>query len=281
MSVFRVLLWPFRHYGRPAASPAVPTALPALTLEQYERLAPAQKLREGDIDVIYATPNTATKWRVDSLFTKEPDTIEWIRGFRPGEILVDIGANVGMYTIWAAKTRGVRVYAFEPESQNYALLYKNIVLNDLVQQVVAYCVALSDETGYSLLHLSEFHPGGSCHTFGEKVDYKLERRESKVSQGCVSATLDQLIESGVVAPPDYIKIDVDGFEHKVLAGCRNVLANPRLKSILVEINTNLEQHRRIITDLQELGFTYSEQQAATALRTEGAFKGVGNHVFRR
>lgn len=281
MSVFRVLLWPFRHRGRPAAAPAVPTALPALTLEQYERLAPAQQLREGNIDVIYATPNMATKWRVDSLFTKEPDTIEWIRGFRPGEILVDIGANVGMYTIWAAKTRGVKVYAFEPESQNYALLYKNIVLNGLAQQVVAYCVALSDESGYSLLHLSAFHLGGSCHTFGEKVDYKLERRESKVSQGCVSTTLDQLIESGVVAPPDHIKIDVDGFEHKVLAGCRHVLTNPRLKSILVEINTNLEQHRKIITDLKELGFTYSEQQAATALRTEGAFEGVGNHVFRR
>jgi hypothetical protein len=60
-----------------------------------------------------------------------------------------------------------------------------------------------------------------------------------------------------------------------------VLADRRLKSILVEINTNLEQHRKIIADLGKLRFSYSEEQVSKALRTEGAFTGVGNHVFRR
>ncbi len=242
---------------------------------------PIQTVRNGATDVAYSVPTQFTKWRVDSLFTKEPDTIEWIRSFQPGEVLVDIGANVGMYTVWAAKTRGVRVYAFEPESQNYALLYKNIVLNDLSQQVIAYCTALSDESGFSLLHLSTFQIGGSCHSFGAKIDFKLEHRESKVSQGCISTTLDHLVACGVVPMPDHIKIDVDGLEHKVLAGCREVLTDTRLRSILVEINTNLEMHRKIISDLQELGFSYSLAQVAKALRTEGAFTGVGNHVFRR
>ncbi len=71
----------------------------------------------------------------------------WIAGFEAGEVLVDIGANVGMYTIWAAKTRGVTVYAFEPESQNYALLNKNIFYNQLGDRVHAYGVALSDHNG--------------------------------------------------------------------------------------------------------------------------------------
>ena len=131
-------------------------------------------------------PAVFTKWRVDSLFTKEPDTIEWIRGFQAGEVFVDIGANVGMYTIWAAKTRGVRTFAFEPESQNYALLCRNIVMNELSERVVAYCLALSDSAGYSLLHLSQFQLGGSCHSFGEKIDHNLEHRDTKLSQGCVS-----------------------------------------------------------------------------------------------
>jgi FkbM family methyltransferase len=277
MSVLRVLLWPFRSRV-PAENGKI---APRITLEQYEALLPLHVVKHGTTDVTYATPTTFTKWRVDTLFTKEPDTIEWIAGFKPGEVLVDIGANVGMYTIWAAKTRGVRVFAFEPESQNYALLYRNIVLNNLSNQVIAYCAALSDVSSFSLLHLSTFLLGGSCHSFGENVDYKLEHRDSKTSQGCISTTLDHLVGTGVIPMPDHVKIDVDGLEHKVLAGCRAILADRRLKSVLIEINTKLELHRKIILDMQQLGFSFSQQQVDKALRVEGAFAGVGNHVFRR
>jgi FkbM family methyltransferase len=280
MNVFRILMWPWRNPRRDIETPA-PAPEPQITLEQYERLTPHQTLYEGETPVLYATPNRATQWRVDSLFTKEPDTIEWIRGFEPGQVFVDIGANVGMYTIWAAKTRGVRTFAFEPESQNYGLLCRNIVLNGLSEAVVAYCLALSDEASYSLLHLSEFGIGGSCHTFGEKLDFRLEPLNSRLSQGCVSTTLDLLVAQGVMPVPDHIKVDVDGLEHKVLAGCRDTLRNPRLKSVLIEINTNLALHRQIIADMQSFGFGYSADQAAAAQRQEGAFKGVGNYVFRR
>jgi hypothetical protein len=77
-----------------------------LTLEEYERLNPVCEVPHESGAVRYLTPSSHLKWRVDSLFEKEPCTIEWIAGFAPGEVLVDIGANVGMYTIWAAKTRG-------------------------------------------------------------------------------------------------------------------------------------------------------------------------------
>lgn len=281
MNVFRILLWPLRNYLRRGSSAGAAPAPPETWLKQYEKLAPHQVVYDGTTEVIYATPNVYTKWRVDTLFTKEADTIEWIAGFQPGDVFVDIGANVGMYTIWAAKTRGVRTFAFEPESQNYALLYRNIVMNGLAESVVAYCAALSDAASYSLLHLGEFQPGGSCHSFGEMVDYRLEHRATALSQGCIATTLDTLLADGVLPMPNHIKIDVDGLEHKVLAGCRNALADPRLQSVLVEINTNLDEHRRIIADMQALGFGFSEQQVAEAQRTEGVFKGVGNYVFKR
>ena len=278
MTFLRLLLWPLRKKTRPPV--AAPDPLP-LTLEQYESIVPTVTLHDGATPVSYCTPTAATRWRVDTLFTKEPDTIEWIRGFNPGEVMVDIGANVGMYTIWAAKTRRVRVYAFEPESQNYALLYRNIVLNDLVHLVTGYCAALSDEERFSLLHLSLFQLGGSCHTFGAGHDTNLQPRQSRYTQGCFATSLDALVKRGVVPVPAHIKIDVDGLEHKVIAGCRETLADRSVKSVLIEINTNLPEHRAIIGEMAALGYNHSEQQAAAAQRQEGAFKGVGNYVFHR
>ena len=269
----------FSQWRRPAAAP--PASVPSVTLEQYEALNPMVEIADGDTSVIFCTPTSGTKWRADTLFTKEPDTIAWIGGFQKDEVLVDIGANVGMYTIWAAKTRDVRVFAFEPESQNYALLYRNIVANNLSEQVTAYCLALSNERAYSKLHLSKFFLGGSCHTFGAKIDYLLRPRESKVSQGCVAVTLDELVSTGTIEQPDYIKIDVDGLEHKVLAGANSTLLNSRLKSVLVELNTHLSEHLAVIEMLQSVGFSYSPEQVAQSLRKSGDFEGCGNHVFHR
>ena len=108
-----------------------------LTLEQYERLSPRSEIAFGGLKMLFATPNTLTLWRVQSIHKKEPCTLEWIAGFGEGDILVDCGANVGMYTVWAAVTRKARVYAFEPEAQNYALLNRNIQLNGLAGRVRA------------------------------------------------------------------------------------------------------------------------------------------------
>ena len=76
----------------------------------------------------FVCPNRTVSWRVTTFLTKEPETIEWIDTFAPGDVLFDIGANIGCYSIYAA-SRSVRVMAFEPESQNYALINQNIFLN--------------------------------------------------------------------------------------------------------------------------------------------------------
>ena len=274
MSILRALLWPLRRRAVPGSTvqlDAAPAALPSLTAS----------LSCDDVQVVYATPNYATRWRVETFFDKEPDTLQWIAGFKPGEIMVDIGANVGMYSIWAAMTRNVQVFAFEPESQNYALLYQNIVHNDLAGKVTGYCTALSDASGFSSLYLSEFVAGSSVHTYGAALDFKLAPRTSKVVQGCFATTLDEMVATGAIPLPTHIKIDVDGLEHKVLAGCRQVLAERALRSILVEINTNLGEHLALISLLEDAGFTYSKDQVNRHMRTSGSFKGVGNHVFYR
>ena len=252
-----------------------------LTLEEYEKLNPRCEIQHEGVKLSFVTPTVFTKWRVDSLFEKEPITIQWIADFTPDDVLVDVGANVGMYTVWAAKTRGVKVFAFEPEAQNYSLLNRNIVMNELDERVKAYCLALSDQAGLTELHLSELKAGGSCHSLGERVDFRHQPMKPAFSQGSVSAKLDDLVASGAVLPPTHIKIDVDGFEPKVIAGARRVLADNGLRSLLVETNQNLPDHVEMVADLQSMGFRYDPEQVASAERKSGAFKGVAEYVFRR
>jgi len=81
--------------------------------------------------------------------------------------------------------------------------------------------------------------------------------------------------------PQHIKIDVDGLEHKVIAGAAETLADPAVKSMLVEINGAVPEHVAIVERLIGLGFTFSPEQVAKSRRTEGTFAGVANYVFRR
>lgn len=246
----------------------------------FGRLDTVSIVREGQ-EVVFAAVNNATGWRVDSAMTKEPGTVSWIEGFAPGEVLVDVGANIGLYALCAARFRGVRAYAFEPESQNFALLNWNIFRNRLDQKVTAYCVALSDDSRFDLLYLSEFSAGGSCHSFGASVNPFGQPMSAAFRQGCFATSLDRLVAEGVVGVPDHIKIDVDGNEPQVIRGARRTLADARVKSVLVELNASVDAHWEVIDHMLELGFAYSQAEAERAIRKEGPFEGVGNYVFRR
>jgi FkbM family methyltransferase len=252
-----------------------------MDLTEYEKLEPHHSVEHAGRRIYFYTPNSKAAWRVTTLFTKEPDTIEWIAGFRSTDVLVDIGANVGMYTVWAAATRGVRVFAFEPESQNYAILNRNVFRNGLDKLVQSYCLALSDQPGLSSLYLSEFAGGGSCHSFGAALDHHNRARSAPFAQGCMADTLDRLVASAAIPAPTHVKIDVDGLEDKVVAGATATLTRPEVRSVLIEINTHLEEHQELVDRMLELGFDYDLDQVDAAQRKEGAFAGVGNYVFRR
>jgi FkbM family methyltransferase len=252
-----------------------------LTLEQYEQLNPCCAVEHAGTRMVFATPNLATKWRVESIYRKEPWTLEWIETFQPQEILIDVGANVGMYSIWAAATRQAKVFAFEPESQNFALLNRNIFLNKLQSQVTAYCAGLSDRQGLVQLYMGEMFPGGSCHSVGEAIDYKNEPLKAVFEQGCIAFKLDDLVSQKSIPVPNHIKIDVDGLEPKVIAGARTTLKDPSVTSLLVETNLNLVEHQSMVRELNDLGFHHDPGQVQRAVRKEGPFKGVAEHVFKR
>ena len=255
-----------------------------LSIQQYEKLRPIAKISgDGKQELLYTTPNQIAMWRVKTLFTKEPATIEWLDRIKQEDILLDVGANVGMYTIYAARQRGAKVFAFEPESQNFALLVKNIVINKVNQRVVPFCAALSDSISISTLYLSDFawDGGSSCHSFGAEVGFDLKPRKSPLAQGCLSYTIDEAVEHGAIEVPTHIKIDVDGFEHKVIQGAMLTLSNPKVRSLCIEINPSLDEHNQLILQLEALGFYFDPLQVARVERTSGSFEGCAEYIFDR
>jgi hypothetical protein len=93
--------------------------------------------------------------------------------------------------------------------------------------------------------------------------------------------LDTLIDRGVLQVPDHIKIDVDGFEHRVIEGAANTLRDPKVRSLLIETNPSLTEHQAMIVALENLGFTYDPDQVLRARRSSGPFEGVAEYVFKR
>lgn len=242
-----------------------------MDLAEYERLSPNAQA-EG---LTFLLPNQQCAWRVQTLLTKEPDTIAWLRAMDTDATFYDVGANMGQYAMLAAK-RGLRVHAFEPEAQNFALLAKNIAANHLTSVCTAWPVALSDHPSLEILYLSGMSPGGSCHSYGESKDYRGNDKQFAFSQGSIATTMDHF--AAKFGYPRYIKIDVDGFEHLVCKGGTECLK--RAKSVLIEINTEYPQHQVLVAQMtNDFGFNYDEAQALESRRKEGPFMGIGNIIF--
>jgi len=247
----------------------------------YEGSMPVATIQIDDKTLRYFAPNETCLSRVVTLTTKEPHTIVWLNSMPVGAVLLDIGANVGMYSIYAGVMRGARIYAFEPEAQNYALLCRNLQLNSLAERSVAWCAALSDETKFDRIYLSDNSAGGSCNSFADQVDPYLRQRSFKFVQGSQATTVDALVHANAMAVPSFIKIDVDGLEHKIIKGAAETLRNPAVLSLLIEINSHVPEHMQIVDFLASLGFNHDPTQFVDAQRKSGYFQGVGEYVFRR
>jgi len=229
----------------------------------------------------YNVVNENTLWRAQTLFVKEPITIEWIRSFNQDKIYFDIGANVGIYTIYAALSRLVKVYAFEPEANNFQTLMQNIALNNLNNLIVPFPLGISDKTELTKLHISSFEAGSSHHTVGKSLlNHKnLEAISNNFSQGIFSTTLDDLCFNWNIPIPSYLKIDVDGIESKIIEKAKKTLSSPNLESVLIEINENREQDFSIIKSLRKIGFKYDQKQVDDARRKSGPHEGYAEYLF--
>lgn len=184
----------------------------------------------------FECPTELARRRAELLFDKEPGTIAWIDGFRPGEVLWDIGANVGTYALYAAVARDCTVWAFEPGAANFHGLNCNILRNGLDARVRALPLALDERCRIDTLRMRDNRVGGSLHVFGSAVDFKRETFVPAWQQGALALSIDALREQYGLPAPQHVKIDVDGLETAVVRGGARTFAAPELRSVLVEVD---------------------------------------------
>ena len=200
-------------------------------------LAPRRVVRARGLAFTLQCDNWITRYRYDSYTSKEPETLEWIdRRLRPGDTVFDVGANIGLYSIYAAlRHADCRVIAFEPEYANLHFLRDNILHNRLQGRVEVYAMGVGNRSGLSRLHIQDLTPGAALHTESrEALRLTMSRKPVIWREGIYTMTLDQFCEeTGCV--PNGIKIDVDGTEPQVLEGAVGTLERPELRSVLIEL----------------------------------------------
>ncbi len=186
----------------------------------YEQALPWMKFGDGAHTVRMALPSMVCLRRALRFFKKEPETLRWISGFAEGAVLFDVGANIGVYSLWAGLTRRAQVFAFEPEAGNYSTLNVNLRLNGLAERCRAYCMGLSDAAGLDTLVVGrQTAVGASGHQIGSRAG-------GGIPQGIPVTTLDQLVYEAGLPCPSHVKIDVDGLEPAIVRAARACSRTP-------------------------------------------------------
>jgi len=213
---------------------AIANDIPLASYIELHAAGKPQRLDYEHADIYLRVTNKTEMFRVKAC-AKEPFTIDWIHNrVGKGDVMFDIGANVGAYSMVAAKKRGggARVYAFEPSYVNVATLSANIALNDLGGQITPMPLALSASTGMNVFNLRDLDSGSARHGLGDQMP---DDGQVAFRQPVMTFRLDDLIEHFDVPMPNHIKMDVDGGELDVLAGASRTLACGTLRSMLVEV----------------------------------------------
>lgn len=164
---------------------------------------------------------------------------EFIRTVRPADVVYDVGANVGFYTLLASTLVGSegRVYSFEPLPRNLALLKRHVQLNQL-KNVEIFDGAVSDKTGTAQFSTGEIPEMTHLSPTGD-----IQVRTYQ---------LDDLVSTGRLPPPRVMKVDVEGAEADVLSGARDLLQ--RHKPVVLLATHGAEVHRKCCDFLRKLGY---------------------------
>jgi len=212
----------------------------------------------------FYTPTKISSFRAYTLFSKEKDTLEWIEKYGDNnKVFFDIGANMGVYTLFYAATHKSKVYSFEPSFRNLDLLVRNIGLNNLNNYVSVISNPVFNKEVFDNFEQTRNIAGLAEATFGreiEKGEHKKTEddpdfprfKENSNKYKTLSVSIDELVEKNIIEKPGLIKIDVDGNEIEVIEGAKKTIKSNGCISVLIE--TRADTTKVIGKILEESGY---------------------------
>jgi len=194
------------------------------------------------------------------------ETAAFLTHAREGMCVFDVGANIGYYTLLAARAVGPsgRVYAFEPEPHNYELLTRNVAENGFTN-VRPVNAAVSNRAGVVRLHLDDANFG--AHSFQADSVRTSSGRSVEVKTVLLDGFADEAraFEAGVL-----VKVDVQGAEGLVVEGGRRLLALPKVTAFMEFWPEALARAQAdaacLLADLEKLGFRFEDVESPEAKR---------------
>ena len=236
-------------------------------------------------EIKFFVPNQLVVYRVNTYFTKEPETLEWIDNFEKKDNLIfwDIGANIGLYSIYnSLKHPKSTTIAFEPSSSNLRVLTRNISINNLEKNIKLVPLPLTNKDNiFQEMNEGHFIEGGALNSFGGKFNFEGKEFNPTMKYSLLGTTMNYFIENSILDIPDYIKIDVDGIEHFILEGGDKFLNNQKVKSLSIEINENFkEQYEKVLSMMEKYKFKILHKKHNDDIfPEESKFRKTYNYIF--
>lgn len=248
----------------------------------YAQIFSSKSVRHNGATFTLGTRTANEVHRAITFSRKEPETLAWIDTFPNNVVFYDIGANTGIYSLYAAKRHvNAKIYAFEPEAQSFAALSKNIFRNRFGRtiNILPFQFALARETHIGTLNISIMQAGAGAAALDADYSFVHAKPSDIFKQGIAAFSLDDLVNKHGFPQPDFVKIDVDGLEGEILDGARKVLSSTKLKGLLVEFQYQQESDLAGAFDrLADLGL-YLHTKSSWVSGFEGTHS--RNFIFHR
>ena len=162
-----------------------------LGVRRLRRLLGGDKVRcrVRGTEILLGVSSEIEQYRAETYASKEPETLDWLdKNLRDGDVLFDVGSNIGVYSLYAAKRQpGCRVYAFEPAAQNFSRLCRNLALNGL-ENVTPCNFPLSDKEAFERFFVSDLEAGSAFHSIGSFNPDQPAAAAQRLVQGVLAAT---------------------------------------------------------------------------------------------
>jgi len=190
-----------------------------------------------DLDPQYVNERNVLAALQHGKFYEQDVASVFLRAIQPGDTVLDVGANVGIFSVLAALLAGPegRVVGFEPAPDNRARLAANLALNDITTVTVVDRPA-SDRVTDAMFHLNSDNDGG--HSLWDPGILPANHQSAQNPRPMVTrtTTIDTEMERLGLAPPRLIKIDTEGAEQRVLAGAVGLLREFEVPYIIAELH---------------------------------------------